>query len=66
MWYMYGPETSLTIDGIVYVIDSGLVKRKHYDPTTGISALSPVQISQSQAAQRAGRAGRTQPGQVRV
>ncbi|KAK1266012.1 putative pre-mRNA-splicing factor ATP-dependent RNA helicase [Acorus gramineus] len=55
-------ETSLTIDGIVYVIDCGYVKQRQYNPTTGIYSLDTVQISRVQADQRAGRAGRTRPG----
>ena len=55
-------ETSLTIDGIVYVIDCGYVKQKSYNPRTGMDALVVVPVSKVQAIQRAGRAGRTQPG----
>jgi HrpA-like RNA helicase len=55
-------ETSLTVDGIVYVIDAGYVKQKKFDPTSGIDALTIVPISQVAAVQRAGRAGRTRPG----
>lgn len=55
-------ETSLTIDGIGFVIDSGYVKQKCYNPRTGMDALLIIPISKVQAIQRAGRAGRTQPG----
>jgi ATP-dependent RNA helicase DHX8/PRP22 len=55
-------ETSVTIDGIVYVIDSGVFKQKEYDPETGIDSLKVRCISKVQATQRAGRAGRTRPG----
>ncbi|WOK97415.1 putative pre-mRNA-splicing factor ATP-dependent RNA helicase DEAH4 [Canna indica] len=55
-------ETSLTVDGIVYVIDSGFVKQRQYNPSTGMYSLDVVQISRVQADQRAGRAGRTRPG----
>ena len=55
-------ETSLTIDGIVYVIDPGFVKQKAYDPKLGMDSLIVTPIAQAQAKQRAGRAGRTGPG----
>ncbi|PIA51265.1 hypothetical protein AQUCO_01100242v1 [Aquilegia coerulea] len=55
-------ETSLTVDGVVYVIDSGFVKQRQYNPATGMYSLDIVQISRVQADQRAGRAGRTCPG----
>lgn len=55
-------ETSLTVDGVVYVIDSGYVKQRQYNPATGMYSLDIVQISRVQADQRAGRAGRTSPG----
>lgn len=55
-------ETSITIDGIFYVIDPGFVKQNTYDPKLGMDALIVVPISQAQARQRAGRAGRTGPG----
>ncbi|KAM7269014.1 hypothetical protein ACFE04_024511 [Oxalis oulophora] len=55
-------ETSLTVDGVVYVIDSGYVKQRQYNPTSGMYSLDVVQISKVQANQRAGRAGRTRPG----
>ncbi|RYC61514.1 hypothetical protein CHU98_g4684 [Xylaria longipes] len=55
-------EASVTIDGIVYVIDSGFVKLRAFDPRTGIESLTATPISKASAAQRAGRAGRTKPG----
>ncbi|XP_010519140.1 PREDICTED: ATP-dependent RNA helicase DEAH12, chloroplastic-like [Tarenaya hassleriana] len=55
-------ETSLTIPGVKYVIDSGMVKEGKYEPSTGMSILKVCWVSQSSAKQRAGRAGRTGPG----
>ncbi len=55
-------ETSITIDGIQLVIDSGLARIPSYDPHRGINTLLVEKISQSSADQRAGRAGRTAPG----
>lgn len=55
-------ETSLTIDGIYYVVDPGFVKQNVYNPKTGHDQLVVTPISQAQANQRAGRAGRTGPG----
>ncbi|XP_024374932.1 pre-mRNA-splicing factor ATP-dependent RNA helicase DEAH1 [Physcomitrium patens] len=55
-------ETSLTIDGIKYVIDPGFVKQKSYSPRTGMESLIVTPISQAAAQQRAGRAGRTSAG----
>ncbi|KAI1343970.1 P-loop containing nucleoside triphosphate hydrolase protein [Xylariaceae sp. FL0016] len=55
-------EASVTIDGIVYVIDSGFVKLRAFDPKTGIESLTATAVSKASAAQRAGRAGRTKPG----
>lgn len=55
-------ETSLTIDGIRLVIDSGLARIPRYDPYRGINTLLVEKISQASADQRAGRAGRTGPG----
>jgi ATP-dependent RNA helicase DDX35 len=55
-------EASVTIDGIVYVLDTGYVKLRTYNPTLGIETLNVVPVSQASATQRAGRAGRTRPG----
>ena len=55
-------ETSLTIDGIYYVVDPGFVKLKVYNSKNGIDSLLVTPIAQAQAKQRAGRAGRTGPG----
>lgn len=55
-------ETSVTINGIVYVVDSGFCKQKVFDPRTRVESLRVAPISQAAAKQRAGRAGRTQPG----
>lgn len=55
-------ETSITIDGIYYVIDPGFVKQNKWDAKLGMDSLVVVPISQAAARQRAGRAGRTGPG----
>ena len=55
-------ETSLTIDGIVYVIDPGFAKQKVYNPRVRVESLLVSPISKASAHQRSGRAGRTQPG----
>ena len=55
-------ETSLTINGIVYVIDPGFCKQKSYNPRTGMESLVVTPISKASANQRAGRAGRVAPG----
>ncbi|MGS2718025.1 ATP-dependent helicase HrpB [Eionea flava] len=55
-------ETSLTINGVTWVIDSGLEKRLQYDPSSGMSRLATVSISKASAEQRKGRAGRVQEG----
>ncbi|KAK9484187.1 P-loop containing nucleoside triphosphate hydrolase protein [Lipomyces starkeyi] len=55
-------EASVTIDGIVYVIDCGYVKLRAYDPTSKIESLIVSPVSKAAAIQRAGRAGRTKPG----
>ncbi|KAM9055243.1 putative ATP-dependent RNA helicase DHX37 isoform 3-T3 [Megaptera novaeangliae] len=55
-------ETSLTIPGIKYVVDCGKVKTRHYDRVTGVSSFRVTWVSQASADQRAGRAGRTEPG----
>lgn len=55
-------ETSITIDGVRVVIDSGLQRLPVYEPSTGITRLETVRVSRASADQRAGRAGRTEPG----
>ncbi len=56
-------ETSLTIDGIRVVIDSGLTRKPAFDPNSGLSRLETRRISQASALQRTGRAGRQAPGE---
>jgi ATP-dependent helicase HrpB len=55
-------ETSLTIDGISVVIDSGLCRQSRFNPRQGLTVLETTAISQAAATQRAGRAGRLSPG----
>jgi ATP-dependent helicase HrpB len=55
-------ETSLTIEDVHVVIDSGLARVPHYDPGVGITLLKTVRVSRAVADQRRGRAGRTGPG----
>ena len=55
-------EASVTIEGIVYVIDCGFVKLRAFNPVTGIETLTATSISRASAMQRTGRAGRTKPG----
>jgi pre-mRNA-splicing factor ATP-dependent RNA helicase DHX15/PRP43 len=55
-------ETSLTIDGIVYVVDPGFCKQNLYNPRIRVESLLVTPISRAAAQQRAGRAGRTRPG----
>ena len=55
-------EASLTIDGILYVVDPGFCKQKVYNPKLGMDSLVVTPISQASAQQRSGRAGRTGPG----
>ena len=55
-------ETSLTIDGVTGVVDSGMARQLRYDERTGLNHLELTPISQAAAAQRTGRAGRTAPG----
>ena len=55
-------ETSLTIDGIIYVIDPGFCKQKSYNPRTGMESLVVTPVSKASANQRAGRAGRVAAG----
>jgi pre-mRNA-splicing factor ATP-dependent RNA helicase DHX16 len=57
-------ETSITIDGVVFVIDPGFVKQNSYNPRTGMSSLIVVPCSRASANQRAGRAGRVGPGKA--
>lgn len=57
-------ETSLTIDGIVYVVDPGFSKQKVYNPRIRVESLLVSPISRASAQQRAGRAGRTRPGKA--
>lgn len=55
-------ETSLTIEGVRVVIDSGLARVPRYDPESGLTHLATVRVSRAAADQRRGRAGRTEPG----
>mmetsp|Transcript_21108 Transcript_21108/g.58873 ORF Transcript_21108/g.58873 Transcript_21108/m.58873 type:complete len:716 (+) Transcript_21108:74-2221(+) len=55
-------ETSITIDGIVYVVDPGFAKQKVYNPRIRVESLLVSPVSKASASQRSGRAGRTQPG----
>ncbi len=55
-------ETSLTIEGVRVVVDSGLARQPRFDPASGLSRLEMVKISRASAEQRAGRAGRAAPG----
>lgn len=55
-------ETSLTIEGVDIVIDSGLVRQPYFNPSTGMTGLQTARISQASSTQRAGRAGRLRPG----
>jgi ATP-dependent helicase HrpB len=55
-------ETSLTIDGVRIVIDSGYRRAPVFDPATGLSSLETLRVSRAAADQRRGRAGRTEPG----
>ncbi|XP_016525140.1 putative ATP-dependent RNA helicase DHX30 [Poecilia formosa] len=57
-------ETSITIDDIVHVVDTGTHKEQNYDQRTKVSCLDTVWISRSNVTQRKGRAGRCQPGQA--
>lgn len=57
-------ETSITIDGVVFVIDPGVVKQDSFNPKTGMFALTIVPCSKASANQRAGRAGRVGPGKA--
>jgi ATP-dependent helicase HrpB len=55
-------ETSLTIEGVRVVIDSGLARGPRYEPAVGLTRLETVRVSRAAADQRRGRAGRTEPG----
>jgi ATP-dependent helicase HrpB len=55
-------ETSLTVDGVRVVVDSGLAREPRFDARTGLTRLTTVATSRASAEQRAGRAGRTEPG----
>ncbi|KAL5772296.1 hypothetical protein ACOSQ2_012220 [Xanthoceras sorbifolium] len=55
-------ETSLTLEGVVYVVDSGFSKQRFYNPVSDIESLVVAPISKASARQRAGRAGRVRPG----
>ena len=55
-------ETSLTVEGVRVVVDSGLARAPRFDTGTGMTRLTTVSISRDSADQRAGRAGRTEPG----
>ncbi len=55
-------ETSLTIEGIAIVVDSGFARRPRFNPATGLNRLQTVRISKASAKQRTGRAGRLAPG----
>ena len=57
-------ESSLTVDGVRVVIDSGIARAPRFDPRTGMTRLTTVNISQASANQRAGRAGRLGPGKA--
>lgn len=57
-------ETSVTIDGVVAVIDTGLARIARHSPWTGLASLQIEPVSRASCAQRAGRAGRTRPGKV--
>lgn len=56
------PQTSITVDDVVYVIDGGKVKETNYNPDTGLSTLREQWVTRAAARQRRGRAGRTKPG----
>lgn len=55
-------QTSITIDDVVYVIDSGKVKETQYDTSNGLTRLEEKWVTRAAARQRRGRAGRTKPG----
>ncbi len=55
-------ETSVTVEGVTAVVDSGLARRSRFDASVGLDRLELVRVSRSSADQRSGRAGRTRPG----
>lgn len=55
-------ETSITIKGVKFVVDTGMVKAKTFSPASGLDLLKVQRISKAQAWQRTGRAGRESPG----
>jgi ATP-dependent helicase HrpB len=57
-------ESSITVEGVVAVVDAGLARLAAHSPWTGLPTLSVAKVSQAAAAQRAGRAGRTRPGRA--
>jgi ATP-dependent helicase HrpB len=57
-------ESSITVEGVVAVVDSGLARVASHSPWTGLPTLSVAKVSQAAATQRAGRAGRTRPGRA--
>ncbi|XP_048776032.2 probable ATP-dependent RNA helicase DHX35 isoform X2 [Ostrea edulis] len=57
-------ETSITIPGIVYIVDCGFVKLKAYNPKSGVESLVTIPVSKASAEQRAGRAGRVRAGKA--
>lgn len=57
-------ESSITVEGVGAVVDSGLAREASHSPTTGRASLSVANVSRASCDQRAGRAGRTQPGRV--
>jgi pre-mRNA-splicing factor ATP-dependent RNA helicase DHX38/PRP16 len=60
--YLVRTQADDVVDGILYVVDSGYSKMKVYNPKVGMDALQITPISQANAGQRSGRAGRTGPG----
>ena len=58
----YLAETSITVDDVTHVIDTGLMKEIRFDPESNISSLQEVFISRASGKQRSGRAGRVRPG----
>jgi HrpA-like RNA helicase len=64
-WHAACALSAAVVEGVVYVIDSGVMKLKSYNAASGMDSLEVTAISRVQAAQRAGRAGRTRPGKVR-